>query len=332
MVLDEDQSNVSTSNSEEERLNLKGKRILVTGGDGFLGGHLVPRLEAACGLPVAVPRFPEYDLTDREHARRMYREFKPEVVMHLAAMVGGIGANRRNPGLFFHGNMAMGLHVLDEARLHGVEKLVLLGTICAYPKFTPVPFKEENLWEGYPEETNAPYGIAKKALLVMAQSYRAQYGCDFVTVLPVNLYGPGDHFDLKDSHVISALVRKFVEAAESGAGEVEVWGTGKATREFLYVEDCAEGLVRAAEALEGPEPVNLGAGFEISIGDLAKQVAEAAGFRGRLRFDASKPDGQPRRCLDTSRAERLLGWKAKTPLREGIERTVAWFRGHRPGR
>ncbi|NUN52555.1 MAG: NAD-dependent epimerase/dehydratase family protein, partial [Planctomycetaceae bacterium] len=250
-------------------MNLRGKRILVTGGDGFLGSHLVPRLAAASGVEVAVPRFPEYDLTDREAARRMYRDFRPEVVLHLAAMVGGIGANRANPGLYFHGNMAMGLHVLDEARLHGVERLVLLGTICAYPKFAPVPFREETLWDGYPEETNAPYGVAKKALLVMAQAYRAQYGCDFVTVLPVNLYGPGDHFDLENSHVIPALVRKFVEAAESGAAEVEVWGTGRATREFLYVEDCAEALVAAAERLEGPEPVNLGAGFEISIADLA---------------------------------------------------------------
>jgi GDP-L-fucose synthase len=309
---------------------LRGRRVLVTGGHGFLGRHLLPIVEAAAGGPVAAPRRSEFDLADRAAVRGMLEAHRPEVVLHLAARVGGIGANRRNPGLYFHENLAMGLHLLEEARLRGVRRLLLLGTICSYPKITPVPFREEDLWNGYPEETNAPYGVAKKALLVMARAYREQYGLDAVSVLPVNLYGPGDHFDLEDSHVVPALVRKMVEAAERGDPEVEIWGTGRPTREFLYVEDAAEGILRAAESLQGPEPVNLGAGREISIADLAAMVAAEAGFRGALRFDPSRPDGQPRRCLDTSRAEALLGWKARTPLREGIRRTVAWFRAHRP--
>ncbi len=290
----------------------------------------MPRLEAAVGASVAAPGRAAFDLADRTAVRRMVAEHRPEVLIHLAARVGGIGANRRNPGLFFHENMAMGLHVLEEARAQGVGRVVLLGTICSYPRDTKVPFREEDLWNGYPEETNAPYGVAKKALLVMGRAYREQYGLDAVAVLPVNLYGPGDHFDLEDSHVVPALVRKMVEAAERGDPEVEIWGTGKPTREFLYVEDAADGILRAAEALEGSEPVNLGAGAEISVADLARMVAAEAGFRGALRFDPSRPDGQPRRCLDTSRAERLLGWKATTPLQEGIARTVAWFRGNRP--
>jgi GDP-L-fucose synthase len=312
-------------------LRLRGKRILVTGAGGFLGRHLVPRVEAAAGGKVATPSRAECDLTDRAAVRRLFSDARPEVVIHLAARVGGIGANRRNPGLFFHENMAMGLHLLEEARLQGTGRVVLLGTICSYPRDTPVPFREEALWDGYPEETNAPYGVAKKALLVMGRAYREQYGLDVVAVMPVNLYGPGDHFDLEDSHVVPALVRKMVEAAERGAPEVEIWGTGRPTREFLYVEDAAEGIARAAEVLEGPDPVNLGSGQEISIADLAALVAEEAGFRGRLRFDPSRPDGQPRRCLDTTRGERALGWKARTPLREGVGKTVAWFREHRAG-
>jgi GDP-L-fucose synthase len=285
----------------------------------------VPLLAVAAEREVAALGVADYDLTDRGAVRRMLEEVRPEVVVHLAARVGGIGANRRNPGLFFHDNMAMGLHLLEECRLQGVGRVVLLGTICSYPRDTPVPFREEALWDGYPEATNAPYGIAKKALLEMGRAYRAQYGLDVVAVMPVNLYGPGDHFDLEDSHVVPALVRKMVTAVREGAEEVEVWGSGKATREFLYVEDCAAGIVAAAERLEGPEPVNLGAGEEIAIRDLAKAIAAEAGFRGRLRFDPSRPDGQPRRRLDTSRAERLLGWRARTPLLTGLRRTVAWY-------
>jgi GDP-L-fucose synthase len=308
---------------------LGGKRVLVTGGHGFLGQHLLPRIQAACGSAPAAPRHWEFDLTDRAAVKAMLAKHRPEVVVHLAARVGGIGANQRNPGLYFHDNLAMGLHLLEEARLQGVGKVVLLGTICSYPKHCPVPFREEDLWNGFPEETNAPYGVAKKALLSMAQAYRAQYGLNAVMVLPVNLYGPGDHFDLEDSHVIPALVRKMVEAVDAGADEVEVWGSGKPTREFLYVEDCADGIVRAAESLETSDPVNLGAGFEISIADLAALVARTAGFKGRLRFDPARPDGQPRRSLDTSRAERLLGWRAGTPLEDGLKRTVDWYRDNR---
>ncbi len=306
-----------------------GKRVLVTGGSGFLGGHVLPRLRAVPGTTVLAPARAEYDLTDRAAVGRMLGDFRPDVVLHLAAVVGGIGANRRNPGRFFHDNMAMGLHLLEEARLHQTPKVILLGTICSYPKHCPVPFREEDLWSGYPEETNAPYGVAKKALLVMAESYRAQYGLDTAFLMPVNLYGPGDHFDLEDSHVIPALVRKFVEAAQGGADEVVVWGTGKPTREFLFVEDCAAALVLAVEKPSPREPVNLGAGAETSIADLASLVAGETGFRGVLRFDPSRPDGQPRRRLDTSRAERHYGWRARTPLRDGIRKTVAWYRAHR---
>jgi GDP-L-fucose synthase len=306
-------------------------RVLVTGGSGFLGSHLVPRLRAAPEYEVLAPTEEDYDLTRRSAAARMFEDLRPEVVVHLAAVVGGIGANRRQPGLFFYANMAMGLHLVEEARVRGTGKLVLLGTVCSYPKVTPVPFREENLWDGYPEETNAPYGIAKKALLVMAEAYREQYGLDVATFLPVNLYGPGDHFDLEDSHVIPALVRKFVEATERGEREVTIWGTGNATREFLYVEDCAEALALAVAKPSPPGPVNLGAGFEVSIADLARAIADEVGYAGALRFDPAKPDGQPRRSLDTSKAERFLGWKARTPLAEGIRKTVEWFRCNREG-
>jgi len=268
----------------------------------------------------------DYDLTHEAQAARMIEERRPEVILHLAATVGGIGANRKFPGSYFYRNLMMGTLLMEHARLAGVRRFVSVGTICSYPKFTPVPFREEELWNGYPEETNAPYGLAKKMLLVQSQAYRQEYGFDAVNVMLVNLYGPGDNFDPESSHVIPALIRKCVEAAESDATEIEVWGTGKATREFLYVEDAARGILAAMERLADSEPVNLGAGREISIRDLATMIAERSGFKGRLAWDPSKPDGQPRRCLDTTRAERLLGWKAETPFEEGLARTIAWYR------
>ncbi len=271
----------------------------------------------------------DYDLTHEPETLRMLEERRPEVIVHLAAVVGGIGANRKHPGSFFYQNLMMGTLLMEHARRAGVRRFVSVGTICSYPKFTPVPFREEELWNGYPEETNAPYGLAKKMLLVQSQAYRQEYGFDAVNVMLVNLYGPGDNFDPESSHVIPALIRKCVEAAESGAAEVEVWGTGKATREFLYVEDAARGIVAAMERLETSEPVNLGASREISIHDLAINIAERSGFKGRLAWDPSKPDGQPRRWLDTTRAERLLGWKAETPFDEGLARTIAWYREQR---
>ena len=309
---------------------LRGRRVFVTGGAGFLGSHLLPRLRAVEGVAVVAPTEAECDLLDRGAVRRALADARPDVVVHLAAVVGGIGANRTNPGRFFRDNMAMGLHLVDEARRAGVGKLVLLGTVCAYPKFAPVPFREADLWNGYPEETNAPYGVAKRALFVMAEAYRAQYGLESALLLPVNLYGPGDHFDPETSHVIPALVRKCVEAAERGDEEVAVWGTGQATREFLYVEDAAEGILLAAEHYDGRDPVNLGAGFEISIRELADRIAKLTGFTGQVRWDSSRPDGQPRRRLDVSRAREVYGFTATTPLAEGLSRTIAWFRAHRP--
>ncbi len=273
-----------------------------------------------------MPLIDEWDLTRADDVERLFTETKPELVIHLAAEVGGIGANRANPGRYWYANLIMGAHILEQSRLHGVDKLVVIGTICAYPKFTPVPFKEEELWNGYPEETNAPYGIAKKTLLVGAQAYREQYGLDAIFLLPVNLYGPGDNFDLETSHVIPAQIRKMVEASERGEHEVVLWGDGSPTREFLYVDDCAEAILLAAERYDGPDPVNLGTGSEISIRHLAETIAELTGFEGDLVWDTSKPNGQPRRRLDTERAERLFGFRAKTPLREGLERTVAWYR------
>jgi GDP-L-fucose synthase len=299
-------------------------KVLVTGGGGFLGSHLVERLRAA-GLDPFVTRRSDYDLTVAGDARRLFDDARPELVYHLAAEVGGIGANRANPGRYWYANLLMGVHVLEESRRANVGKLVLLGTICAYPKFAPTPFSEEDLWNGYPEETNAPYGVAKKSLLVGGQGYREQYGLNTIYLLPVNLYGPRDNFDLASSHVIPALIRKMVEATERGETGVTLWGDGSPTREFLYVDDCAEGLELAATRYDGPEPVNLGTGEEISVKDLAALVAEITGFTGEIRWDTSRPNGQPRRRLDVSRAERLFGFRARTDLRSGLERTIAWY-------
>lgn len=300
-------------------------RVLVTGGGGFLGSHLVERL-AAEGHEVVVPRRADTDLTDMAATARLFDEVEPELVFHLAAEVGGIGANRANPGRYWYANLMMGAHVLEQVRLHATRKLVVAGTICSYPKFAPVPFREDDLWDGYPEETNAPYGVAKKAILVGAQAYRAQYGTNAVFLLPVNLYGPRDNFDLETSHVIPALIRKMIEAGERGEGSITLWGDGTPTREFLYVDDCVEGLVLAAERYDAPDPVNLGTGEEISIRDLAELVGEATGYDGEIVWDTSRPNGQPRRKLDTTRAEELFDFRARVGLREGIARTVEWYR------
>jgi GDP-L-fucose synthase len=300
-------------------------KYLVTGGAGFLGSFLVEQLRAGGVTDIVVPRRREYDLTHEAAVEKLYADHKPDVVIHLAAEVGGIGANQANPGRYCFANMAMGMHLLEQARIQRIQKFVQVGTICAYPKFTPVPFKEEDLWNGYPEETNAPYGVAKKALLVMCQAYRQQYGLNAIYLLPVNLYGPRDNFDLQTSHVIPALIRKCVEAKRKGAAAIEAWGTGSASREFLYAADAAEGIALATEKYNEPEPVNLGAGREITIKALTELVAQKSGFKGEIRWDASKPDGQPRRCLDTRRAREKFGFAAKVGLEEGIERTVAWY-------
>jgi GDP-L-fucose synthase len=309
--------------------SLAKKRILVTGGNGFVGSHVVEELRARGATDIVAPRWSEVDLCDALATRALFDRVKPDLVMHLAARVGGIGANRRQPGTFFHANMAMGLHVLEEARRHGTEKVVVAGTICAYPKFAPVPFKEDDLWNGYPEETNAPYGVAKKALLVMAQSYRQEFGSNFVVLFPVNLYGPRDNFDLEDSHVIPAMIRKFVDADARGEDEVALWGDGSPTREFLFVEDAARGLCDAAERYDGADPVNLGAGFEIAMKDLAETIRDKTGYRGRVRWDTSRPNGQPRRMLDVSRAKERFGFEARVSFDEGLGRTVAWYREHK---
>ena len=296
-------------------------RTLVTGGGGFLGSHLVERLREA-GADPFVARRADYDLTRWEDAERLFTDARPELVFHLAAEVGGIGANRANPGRYWYANLVMGAQVLELARLHGVAKLVVAGTVCAYPKHTPVPFREEELWNGYPEETNAPYGVAKKSVLVGAQAYREQYGTNAIFLLPTNLYGPRDNFDLETSHVIPALIRKMLDSPD----EIVLWGDGSPTREFLYVEDCAEAFLTAAQRYDGSEPVNVGAGREISIRELASLVAELTGFAGEVRWDTSMPNGQPRRSLDASRAKELFGFEARTSLRQGLERTIAWYR------
>jgi GDP-L-fucose synthase len=300
-------------------------RVLVTGGGGFLGSHVVERL-AREGHDVVVARRRDYDLTRFEDAERMFEDARPELVFHLAAEVGGIGANRANPGRYWYANLMMGAHVLELSRLHAVAKLVIAGTVCAYPKFTPTPFTEDDLWNGYPEETNAPYGVAKKTILVGAQAYRDQYGTDAIFLLPANLYGPRDNFHATNAHVIPDLIRKM----SSGDREVVLWGDGSPTREFLFVDDCAEGLLLAAERYDGPEPVNLGTGVETSIRELAETIADLTGFDGEIVWDTSMPNGQPRRRLDATRAERLFGFRARTPLREGLARTVAWYRESAP--
>ena len=305
---------------------LQGKRIVVTGGAGFLGRAVCQRLNALGASEVLIPRRAEFDLTTEKAVDRLYKEMRPQIMLHLAAEVGGIGANMMNPGRYFYANMAMAMHLIEGARRYGVEKFLQTGTICAYPKFTPVPFQEENLWNGYPEETNAPYGIAKKAAMVMLDAYRIQYGLKSAYVLPVNLYGPHDNFDLQTSHVIPALIRKCVEAQRAKALHIECWGNGSASREFLYVDDAADGLVRAAEVMNVPEPINLGTGNEIIIRKLVELIAKLCDFHGEIRWDITKPDGQPRRCLDTKRAQERLGWRAKVGFEDGLKRTIEWFR------
>jgi GDP-L-fucose synthase len=303
----------------------KDKRILVSGGAGFVGSFVVERLKAQGCRDIFVPRSKDYNLVEMEDVKRLYRAAKPEIVIHLAARVGGIGANRANPGAFFYENLMMGVQMMEIGRQEGVDKFVAIGTVCSYPKFTPAPFKEEDLWNGYPEETNAPYGLAKKMLLVQAQSYRQQYGFNAIYLMPVNLYGPGENFDLETSHVIPALIRKCIEAKASGKDYITAWGDGSPTREFLYVEDAAEGILMATEKYNKSDPVNLGSAFEISIKDLLETIIRLTGFRGSVEWDTTKPNGQPRRKLDIRRAEEEFGFRAQTPLEEGLRRTIQWY-------
>ncbi len=299
--------------------------VVVTGGAGFLGRFVVERLKSFPGVQVTVPRSRDYDLVTEAGVKRLLSDAAPDLVIHLAAVVGGIGHNQKNPGRFFYDNLMMGVQLIEQSRLHDVKKFVAIGTVCAYPKFTPTPFKEDDIWNGYPEETNAPYGLAKKMMLVQSQSYREQYGFNSIFLLPANLYGPGDNFDLETSHVIPALIRKCVEARQNGAAFINAWGSGKVSREFLYVEDCAEGIVRAAALYNAPEPVNLGSGNEVVIKDLVEMIARLTGFEGEIRWQSDRPDGQPRRQLDTSRALERFGFRARTSLEEGLKRTIAWY-------
>lgn len=305
------------------------RRFCVTGGAGFLGNFVVEKLKARRAGDIFIPRIEEYDLVRPEDLDRMLDDSKPDVIIHLAAQVGGIGANRDHPAEFFYNNLMMGVQLMHKAWQRGIEKFVAIGTVCAYPKFTPVPFKEDDLWDGYPEETNAPYGLAKKMLLVQAQAYRQQYGYNAIFLLPVNLYGPRDNFDLHSSHVIPALIRKFVEAKEAGRSEVEVWGDGSPTREFIYAQDAAEGILLATERYNDPAPVNIGSGFEISIKDLAEKIARMTGFTGRIVWNTEKPNGQPRRALDTRRALEQFGFKAQVGFDEGLQQTIQWFQQNR---
>ncbi len=305
------------------------RRVVVTGGAGFLGGFVTERLQKRGCKNILVPKIEDYDLVNINDIIRMYEDMKPDIVIHLAAVVGGIGANREHPGEFFYKNLMMGVQLIEQGRVANIEKFVAIGTVCAYPKFTPVPFKEEDIWNGYPEETNAPYGLAKKMLLVQSQSYRAEYGFNSIFLLPVNLYGPGDNFNPASSHVIPALIKKCVDAIESGADYIDCWGTGNVSREFIYVADAAEGILLATEHYNGPEPVNIGAGFEITIKELAEKIVELTGFTGEIRWDSSKPDGQPRRRLDVSKANKYFGFKAKTFFDEGLKATIDWYRRHK---
>ncbi len=305
------------------------RRVVVTGGAGFLGGYVVEGLRKRGCKNILVPKIEDYDLVNINDVVRMYGDMRPDIVIHLAAVVGGIGANREHPGEFFYKNLMMGIQLIEQGRLRNIEKFVAIGTVCAYPKFTPVPFKEEDIWNGYPEETNAPYGLAKKMLLVQSQSYRAEYGFNSTFLLPVNLYGPGDNFDPKSSHVIPALIKKCVDAIESGADYIDCWGTGAPSREFIYVADAAEGILLATEHYNGAEPVNIGSGFEITVKDLVEKIAIFTGFSGRVRWDSSKPDGQPRRRLDVSRAKEYFGFEAKTSFEEGLKQTIKWYMENR---
>jgi len=313
----------------DQPIDLSTKRICVTGGAGFLGQHLVRNLQSKGAHDIFIPRYPEYDLVKGEDIARMLADAQPDIIIHLAAHVGGIGANLARPAEFFYDNLMMGVQLMHQAWQRGVEKVVALGTICAYPKFTPIPFKEENLWDGYPEETNAPYGLAKKMLLVQSQAYRQQYGFNSIFLLPVNLYGPGDNFDLASSHVIPALIRKCVEAKEHGADEIVAWGDGSPTREFIYVEDAAEGIALATQYYNRSDPVNIGSSFEISIKELTELIARLTGFEGRVRWDTSKPNGQPRRKLDTTRAKEYFGFSAKTNFEDGLRKTIDWYLANR---